>query len=362
MNRDGKKNVPAPDVRGMFAGFFTDGNGKYADSFPEQVLEKIREEKLFKCFLPESLGGLALGLREMLKIIEDSSYLNGSFGWLVQIGNGGNYFAACFDERVSQELFSPASAVLAGSGAPSGKAIPVDGGYRVSGEWKYCSGAAYATFFTMNCIVEGSGEMISCATMRENVEVISDWKTFGLKNTSTDSMRVKDVFVPREFVFSYMEHKSYHDVPIFRLPFLAYAQLFFMPVVFGIFQRYAEESLAYSSAQEKFWTRSHPGRTEYIAKKCRSFLRDLASFRSRLFELAEKIESSSGVQQEEFCAALDRESRTHNRALVQYAHELFPLLGMQALYLDHPLNIFYTDLLCASQHKLLNSYSTETAE
>jgi hypothetical protein len=98
------------------------------------VVELLFRERLFKCFLPTELNGLGLSLTETMQVIRECAYINGSLGWLVQIGNGGNYFASCFPEPISKELFSPLSAVIAGSGAPSGSAVKTM--RRLYIEWK----------------------------------------------------------------------------------------------------------------------------------------------------------------------------------------------------------------------------------
>jgi hypothetical protein len=49
-------------------------------------------------------------------------------------------------------------AVIAGSGAATGRAEVVPGGYRVSGRWRFVSGAQYATTSTANCLVTLASE------------------------------------------------------------------------------------------------------------------------------------------------------------------------------------------------------------
>ncbi|MDG0809682.1 acyl-CoA dehydrogenase family protein [Cohnella rhizosphaerae] len=124
---------------------------------PQDILERIYEERLFKLFVPEALGGRMTPLPDAARIFEQAAYADGSFGWLVTIGSGGGFFAATLPEETAETLFADPRAVIAGSGHPTGVAKAVPGGYRVNGGWKYCSGAGYASFYTANCIVERSG-------------------------------------------------------------------------------------------------------------------------------------------------------------------------------------------------------------
>ena len=113
-----------------------------------EILDIIYNNGLFKLFVPKELGGKMLSLPEGLKVFEEASRINGSFGWLVTIGTGGGFFVPYYPiNGMRQQLFSDKKAVIAGSGTASGIAKKVDGGYRVTGKWKYCSGSVHVNDF-----------------------------------------------------------------------------------------------------------------------------------------------------------------------------------------------------------------------
>lgn len=64
-------------------------------------------------------------------------------------------FVPSFSPAVAERIYAPVDAVIAGSGYATGKARNVPGGYRVTGQWKYASGAQYARVFTANAVLEG---------------------------------------------------------------------------------------------------------------------------------------------------------------------------------------------------------------
>lgn len=344
-----------PDIETLFAADFH-ANGSSGDGLPAAVTEKIMQQGLFKCFLPESLGGLALGLSETMEIIERCSYIDGSFGWLVQIGNGGNYFAASFDEPTAKKLFGPAHAVLAGSGTPSGTAVAVPGGWRVSGRWRYCSGADYASFFTAVCRAEGSGETFACALLREQVNVTGDWKASGLKNTSTHSIEVTDAFVPDEHLFVVGNIKWLSENPVFTFPFLGFAQCFFLALMQGLFRRLLDETQLLSGRQAAAWDSSAPGRRKRLDDVCSAARRALGQARDTLYAFTNEMEVAAGENRDRLSEQLKTEAFRQNRLIMDYAHRLFPLLGMTVLFSEHVINRVYMDMICASQHALLNDY------
>ena len=140
-----------------------------------QILSYLYENKLLKIFAPPSLKGLGLSLEEGLKLFQKVSALDGNVGWAVTIGSGGNMFFPSFTKQVSERNFTKENAVIAGSGMATGIAKKTDGGYKISGQWKYCSGADYATLFTMNCMLEDSHEMVTCSVSPKDVKIIKDW-------------------------------------------------------------------------------------------------------------------------------------------------------------------------------------------
>jgi indole-3-acetate monooxygenase len=330
--------------------------GTYTDGFPDAALQIIRREKLFKLFLPENLGGLNYSLLETLNVIQRCAYINGTLGWLVQIGNGGNYFAAYIDEKTSQELFSPANAVLAGSGALSGIATPAEGGYSVSGKWRYASGSAYASFFTFSAKVEGSEQTISGCFMPEQVNVIDDWKSIGMRFSTTNTFTAENQFVPANRVFALTEQKWLHDMPVFSFPFLAYAQGFFLSVQYGLLSRILHEASVTVKRNEERWNAQHPGRSKSVATSIVNGMQMQINYANELKEAISAIENSFGETRDKLVADLDAKAKTQNATILHHTQTLFGLLGMDVLYETHPINIAYRDMMTCGQHFLLNTY------
>ena len=331
-------------------------NGKYTDGFPDSVLEIIRKEKLFKLFLPESLGGRGFTLQETLNVIQRCAYINGSLGWLVQIGNGGNYFAAYVNENAAQELFAPENAVLAGSGAVTGIATRVDGGYRISGRWKYASGSTYASFFTFSAKVEGSDQVISGCLMPDQVNVIDDWKSIGMRFTTTNSFTAENQFVPDKFVFHLSEQKSYRDISIFSFPFFPFAQSFFLNIQYGLLRRIMDETLSLVNTKKEEWNRLHPDRAGKVLSQAHVALMMLPAFKSETENYLAQIETFSGEERDKLVAACDKFARAQNATILAKVQEHFMMLGMDVLFESHPINIAYRDMMTCGQHSLLNTY------
>ncbi len=341
-----------PSIKDIFKNSFKNSNGEYSNKLTQKEIDLLFEHKLFKCFLSEKVNGLGLTIPQTLSIIEEASCLNGSLGWLIQIGNGGNYFLTNFEEKTGLDLFSKKNVVIAGSGTATCNATLVDGGVIVSGKWKFCSGSEYATLFTVTFKIGDSEVIKSGIVPREKVKIIEDWKTIGMKNTSTNSIELENVFIPNEHIFSVSEKKSFLDEPVFNLPFIIYAQAFFISVAFGIFKRLIDET-------EKIIKDSHVFNNRQSDR-----LLKMGEINSKGFKLLENgkkevselinmlieqpiINSNTSKQiQEKFIF--------HANNLRTHALEIYVIHGIDAVYTENVINLFFNDLLVVTQHKLMN--------
>ncbi len=104
------------------------------------VVRAMQEAGVFRLAIPRVYGGLELDPLTQVRVVEELSSMDGSVGWCAMIGIAGGYASACLDPPVAQRLFGNSDAVLAGQVMPVGRAELVDGGYRVSGRWRFGSG------------------------------------------------------------------------------------------------------------------------------------------------------------------------------------------------------------------------------
>src|SRR5580692_8493444 len=98
---------------------------------PQGLAGALLREGFFRLWIPAANGGLELPLGAALRIYEAAAAVDGSLGWAVMIGAGGGLFAAWLPVAGARELFESPAALVAGSGAPTGVAERIPGGYRV---------------------------------------------------------------------------------------------------------------------------------------------------------------------------------------------------------------------------------------
>jgi alkylation response protein AidB-like acyl-CoA dehydrogenase len=125
--------------------------------------------------------------------------------------------------------------ILAGTFNLKGEATPVDGGFRVTGQWSFASGCQHCDWLIAHSIVDDGRE----PTMRmmvlppSDVEIKDTWFVSGLCGTGSHDFVVNDAFVPAERSFAVWDEPCL-DVPLLRIPELSVSSLAFGAVAVGI--------------------------------------------------------------------------------------------------------------------------------
>src|SRR5579883_2860021 len=100
---------------------------------PREAVSALVEAGVFKLMVPRAYGGEEAPLLTTLAVLEEIARADGSAGWCAMIGASSGLMCAYLDDETAREIYGPADAVTCGVFAPMGRAVPVDGGYRVSG-------------------------------------------------------------------------------------------------------------------------------------------------------------------------------------------------------------------------------------
>jgi|GEM_PF-875319 len=179
---------------------------------PDEVIQKISDAGLFKLGTPKEYGGHDISIRAMVEIISEVAKGNGSVGWVVQIINGNNYNASLsLPSDVLDLLYNEVEEIRFCSVLLARRAVvkKVDGGYLVEeGYWGFGSGSKHATHALLNLkdgksMQEGKAmEMMLAVVPMSEVMIVDDWYTMSLKGSASNSLEIKDVFIPDKYVIT----------------------------------------------------------------------------------------------------------------------------------------------------------------
>ena len=316
--------------------------------FPKEVLDWIGEENLWSIWVPKTYGGLELSLTDGLNKLKELARIDASLGWTVTLCSGANYFIGNLEDCAARDIFlnSKVPVCLGGSGGVSGTAVICDDHYKISGKWRYATGAPYLTHFTLNAEIlengiklindDGSPKVRSFVISKDKVQIIEDWNTMGLKASATHSFEVKDQLVHKSCSFLY--NQNYLPQPIFKIPFSLFADLTLWVNYIGMAEHLLEEAACFvSSAKmtdlEGVVVVSEQKITNYAA------------------EIEKRIDEGM-VFKTDYIELIHSEATNSVKNISRNIIEIFPHLGVKASRKNHPLNQIFSDYFTATQHHI----------
>ncbi|MBN9561811.1 MAG: acyl-CoA dehydrogenase family protein [Alphaproteobacteria bacterium] len=169
-------------------------------SIHPDVIAAMKQAGLFRILQPRRLGGAELDLRTMHRVIRTLATASPSASWVLMVLVAHSWILGMFDERVQDEIAAEdPETIIAGSLAPTGRAVRVDGGWRVSGRCPFASGTDHARWNLLGFKVPGEDSLLPAVHVLAPVRdyaVHDNWFTMGLRGTGSKELVLDDVFVP----------------------------------------------------------------------------------------------------------------------------------------------------------------------
>jgi indole-3-acetate monooxygenase len=120
--------------------------------------------------------------------------------------------------------------ITGGAFRPTGQALVVDGGYRVTGRWPLGSGCQHSAWIVGGCrILDGDQPRLGADGIpvtrllffpANSCEILDTWHSIGLRGTGSHDYAVADLFVPATRSLSFREPPSASG-PLYALPTIA---------------------------------------------------------------------------------------------------------------------------------------------
>lgn len=262
----------------------------------DNVIAAIEDAGLLKMLLPVSLGGGAADVMTYNSVIEALSAIDASTGWCMAQTLASSHAAGFLPPDIAREIFSAPRAIMAW-GPPGGptRAQVVDGGYRVSGKWRFASGSANATWMgghsqvyerdgTPRLDAAGRPVMRTMLFLPSQVTIHDTWHTVGLRGTSTNDYEVADLFVPEAYSTWRDSVPDRREAgPLYNIPLLTLYGIGFSGVALGL----AEASLRAFMALA-------PTKRSAGGVGATGFLRDNAVIQSKTAQVTGRLQAARG--------------------------------------------------------------------
>ena len=180
-----------------------------AQRLPHALVEQLHAAGFYRLVRPRALGGLQVDPLTFLRVVERVA--EGAGAGRLEPGQQQHrptHHARVAGRGRARDLRARDRPVIAGTAVPGGgQAVPVAGGYRVSGRWRFGSGCQESAWML------GSFQILDGGQPRRNPDgtsaywrgvfpradaqvVAGSWDVTGLRGTGSFDWTVEDVFLP----------------------------------------------------------------------------------------------------------------------------------------------------------------------
>ncbi|XVQ82012.1 3-hydroxy-9,10-secoandrosta-1,3,5(10)-triene-9,17-dione monooxygenase oxygenase subunit [Microbispora siamensis] len=198
---------------------------------PAESIRELVQAGVFRMLQPKRYGGVESDPVSYYEVVREISAVCGSTGWTVAVLGVHPWQLALFDEAAQDEVWgSDPDALISSSYAPVGRLVPAEGGYRLSGRWRFSSGCEHASWAMVGGLVLGDqGKPVDFMTVlvpRSDYLIADVWDVIGLRGTGSNDIIVEDAFVPAHRVMRNYEMaqlrgpgQKVNTGPLYRIPF-----------------------------------------------------------------------------------------------------------------------------------------------
>jgi alkylation response protein AidB-like acyl-CoA dehydrogenase len=340
---------------------------------PRSLVLRLAEAGLFKMYLPAARGGGGASLPATLAVIEEVARADGSTGWCVAQGINTFRQSLQLREDIARTFFfSDPVGVSAGSSGVRGTAVPVPGGYRVTGRWSFATGCMHAsTLHGGAAVLDGDTPRLRDNGMPDerifyfplDAAVIEDtWHVSGMRGTGSHDVVVSDLFVPEEHSFPRNVIRAAQTGPAAVIPGYDLAALNFACVGLGVARAAIDEVINLATVKiprnvtTRLVDRALTQHTIAQAEATRT------AGRAMLFAIAEELWATvtAGERVQPAQRGRTRLAATHAAVSAAQAVELaLSIAGSTPIFLSSPLDRYRRDVHTVTTHIQLQPINYE---
>jgi 3-hydroxy-9,10-secoandrosta-1,3,5(10)-triene-9,17-dione monooxygenase len=347
-------------VRALTAGI-RDGAAaaEEARTVPQETIDRLLAAGITRILIPPQYGGYGLSLDTWFEVVREIGKADASHAWCASLMIHHPHYLSQFPEAAQKAVWADGIDIsIAASIQPVGRVTPVEGGYRVSGEFPFASGINHSRWLVVGSMVETEATFFLIGP--NDFKIKDTWFTNAMRATGSNTAVCDDVYVSESHTLALADVREgktpggkLHANPIYRAPWISYAPLTFATPMLGAAQ----------GAYELFrdWTKSRrSGRGGFA-------IAEVTSVQVRLARAAADLDASelllrraidvARAETPPSLALRARSMRDCSRAAelcVGVIDELIAMSGTAVFAAAHPIQRAWRDIHFAAMHVALN--------
>lgn len=163
----------------------------------DTTVAALNESGITRLFTPRRFGGYEADNLTMLEVTMALARGDSSAAWVTGIGTAAAYMVGLLPEEAQADVWGDnpgarMSAVL----APTAKAVPVEGGYEVTGRWGYMSGCLHADWAWISFPAPDIRGLAIAVVPLKDLTIEDTWFVTGMRGTGSNTLVSDKLFVP----------------------------------------------------------------------------------------------------------------------------------------------------------------------
>jgi indole-3-acetate monooxygenase len=176
---------------------------------PKALVEQFHAAGFYSLVIPREMGGLQADPLTYVRVVEVLAEGAGAVGWNVANNSIGQLVTLGLSDEGVQEIYAQRpDTVIAGTAVMGGgRAVPVDGGYRVTGRWPFGTGCQESSWMLGSFQIfdgdqprrspDGTSVYWRGLFARSEARIVEgSWDVTGMRATGSFDWTVDEVFLP----------------------------------------------------------------------------------------------------------------------------------------------------------------------
>ncbi len=342
-----------------------------ARRLPKDLSDRFAASGFYRMCVPKVYGGLELAPAMTMETIEILARADGASAWCVFIGATSGSVLAMLPEASAREIFAKPDTLLSGVFAPRGKAVAVDGGFRVNGEWQWGSGTQNADWILAGCRVirDGKPELLSNGTPRsrmmllpaDQIEFLDTWYVSGLAGTGSTDFLIRNAFVPESRAIG-IGVDGPLPRPLYAFPQFGLLGMGIAAVALGLARAAIDELIGIAGAKTPSGSArplaARPA-TQSEVSRAEATLRSARAFYYETIEAAWQAARKAGRIDTEHRRDIRLATTFATHACAETVDRMYNLGGGISVYRRSPLQRIFRDVHVATQHMMVSPATFE---
>jgi 3-hydroxy-9,10-secoandrosta-1,3,5(10)-triene-9,17-dione monooxygenase len=338
-----------------------------ARRLPDAVVDALLDSGLLRLATSRRMGGLEAHPLTLVEVGRELARVSAALGWLYGLSTGHQWYLSFTSERLQEEVRDSEPGLIVDSLVPAGRAEVVDGGYLLSGRWRFVSGVEWCSWAGLAFVPPGTdppAPVVALVPAKE-LTIEDTWHVVGLRGTASNEVVVERVFVPSYRIFALARFAAdnqpqgevVEEGTVFKLPFMGMAAIHLCYTALGTAQRAIDEFSAWTKKRVRAYEHTAAQEAPYsqltLADAVAKWDAAHALMLQYVRDMWEAAEAGRVVLPPETRARMFAQRAFIARTSAELTNQLFLDSGAMSLFETSAMQQLWRDANAASMHMVL---------